>query len=504
MKPIGFQSSKGGILLRQTRTKIFPFCLALLLLYILIGTAPAATKKKVPENAATINEAELQSQVMAFADRFIPLIVSGITPYQRQAPPPEEYKRVYNLTVYSFSSAFTVAAQARPVGGLLDMVAMVTLGRIIFEEDLLVEYGPGLEPVVAAFRKAENDIWQVAAKVLTADQLRKLRSLIHRYRNHHPDVLFFPSVRFSDFSSFRGKLAEETSGGLFKSVENATQQVEEIRLLAERGMYLGTRMPMLTGLFAGVWFSQLAQHPDMKKILNDVNKFSDVSERLAVIAEQLPDQIAAERDRTIKQAMEKITTLTITAMDETEKKTLVMIEEAANRVSQERKAAIKQLMNEFSVERKQTIEDFLKEDQRMRGLLGELRQTLLVGNDILESVNTLTQTLDLGPKETQAGESARPFEIKDYQATLKEASTTIGQLHDMLKTVDQMGLEKTLPQIVGAVETIEERGEKWVIFAFVLGVALILVFLIGAVIASLVYRHIANRIFRSKTQLTGS
>jgi hypothetical protein len=225
---------------------------------------------------------------------------------------------------------------------------------------------------------------------------------------------------------------------------------------------------------------------------------------LAVIAEQLPDQIAAERDRTIKQAMENITTLTITAMDETEKKTLVMIEEAANRVSRERKAAIKQLMNEFSVERKQTIEDFLNEDQRMRGLLEELRQTLLVGNDMLQSVNTLTQTLDLGPKETQAGETTRPFEIKDYQATLKEASTTIGQLHDMLKTVDQMGLEKTLPQIVRAVETIEERGEKWVIFAFILGVALILVFLIGAVIASLVYRHIANRIFRSKTQLAGS
>ena len=85
-----------------------------------------------------------------------------------------------------------------------------------------------------------------------------------------------------------------------------------------------------------------------------------------------------------------------------------MIEEAANRVSRERKAAIKQLMNEFSVERKQTIEDFLNEDQRMRGLLGELRQTLLVGNDILQSVNTLTQTLDLGPKETQVAETTRP------------------------------------------------------------------------------------------------
>ncbi len=491
-------------MIKCTRTQIIPFCLALLWLFTFTGVVPAAPKKSVSEDSATINEAELQSQVMAFADRFIPLIVSGITPYRGQAPPPEEYKRVYSLTTYSFSSAFTIAAQPSPVGALLDMVAMVTLGRIIFEQDLLVEYGPGLEPVVAAFRKAENDIWQVAAEVLNADQLGKLRSLIHQWRLNHPDTFFFPSVRFSDFSAFRGNLGEKTSGGLFKSVENATQQVEEIRLLAERGMYLGTRMPMLTGLFAGVWFSQLAQHPDMNNILNDVKKFSDVSERLAAIAEQLPDQIAVERDKTIKQAMENITALTITAMDETEKKTLVMIEEAANRVSREREAAIKHLMSEFSVERKQIIEDFLNEDQRMRGLLGELRRTLLVGNDILQSVNTLTQTLDLGSEETQAGDPARPFEIKDYQATLKEASTTIGQLHDMLKTIDQMGLERTLPQIVRAVEAIEERGEKWVFLAFILGVALILIFLLGAVIASLVYRHFANRIFRSETQISGS
>ncbi len=278
-----------------------------------------------------------------------------------------------------------------------------------------------------------------------------------------------------------------------KQVENATQQVEEARLLAERGMYLATRLPMLTGLFAGVWFSQLANHPDMEKIIKDVNKFSDVSERLAVVAERLPDQIAAERDTTIKQAMENITTLMVSTIDET-----------AMKVSLERKAAIKQLMNEFSAERKQTIEDFLNEDQRVRGLLGELRQTLLVGNDLLLSVNTLTQTLDLGPKETQADATAKPFEIKDYQATLKEASITIRQLNEMLKTVNQMGLDKALPQIVRAVETIEDRGEKWVFFAFILGVALILVFLIGAVVASLVYRHFAHRIFSSQLQQAGS
>lgn len=478
-------------MLKHTRTKIIPFSLALFLIFILTGIAPAATKKNYPEDGATMTEAELQSQVMAFADRYVSIISAGVNAYQAQDPPPENYRSVLSVAVYSMSSAFTIAAESNPAGSLLDMIAMVTLGRIIFEENWQKKLGPQLQPVIASYRKAEEDIWQVSTIILTSAQRKELSALIYKWRQDHPEIVFFPTIRFSNFSALRSSSDSDgkKSSGLFKSVENATQQVEDARLLAERGMYLATRLPLLTGLFGSVWFSQLVRHPDIEKIVNDVHTFSQLSEQLTAVVERLPDQIAAERDTTIKQAMENITTLTMSTIDETAKK-----------VSLERKAAIKQLMNEFSAERKQTIEDFLNEDQRVRGLLEELRQTLLVGNDILLSVNTLTQTLDLGPKETQSDATAKPFEIKDYQATLKEASITIRQLHEMLKTVNQMGLEKALPQIVSVVETVEERGEKWVFFAFFLGVALILIFLVGAVIASLVYRHFANRIFRSIPQ----
>ncbi len=57
-----------------------------------------------------------------------------------------------------------------------------------------------------------------------------------------------------------------------------------------------------------------------------------------------------------------------------------------------------------------------------------------------------------------------------------------------------------MPQIVKAVETVEEKGEKWINFSFILGIALIVVFLVGAVIASLIYRHFAIRIFGSALQ----
>jgi hypothetical protein len=213
----------------------------------------------------------------------------------------------------------------------LDMLVMVTLGRIIFEEDMLPKYGPQLQPLVNGFSEAERDIWQVASKMATPAQQQDLRALILDWREAHPQILFFPSVRFGDFATQRATVDKKAAGGLFKSVENATQQVEEARLLAERGMFLATRMPLLTGLFGSVWFSQLVKHPDMEKILNNVSQLTAVSERLTAVVEQLPDRISVERDATIKQAMGGINDLTMTSINQT-----------AKIITQEREASIDQ------------------------------------------------------------------------------------------------------------------------------------------------------------------
>lgn len=124
-----------------------------------------------------------------------------------------------------------------------------------------------------------------------------------------------------------------------------------------------------------------------------------------------------------------------------------------------------------------------------------MRQTLLVGNDVLMTAKSLTDSLKPTDGELQDDVSAAPADIEDYHTLLKEASTLTGQVHAMLKTVDQLGMESALPAIIGAIETVEQKGERWVYLSFSLGVALILLFLVGAVIASLIYRHIANRMF---------
>ena len=461
---------------------------ALMGLFLIVYSSPlqAAEKKNATKDAATVmTQAELQSQVMAFADRYFSIITSSYTAFEDQTPPTENHKNIMSICTYSISSAFTIAAQSNPVGALLDLTVMVTLGRIIFEEDMLPEYGPQLQPLVNGFSEAERDIWQLVSKMATPAQQQDLRALVSDWRKEHPEILFFPQVRFGDFSTHRAQAGKKEAGGLFKSVENATQQVEEARLLAERGMFLATRMPLLTGLFGGVWFSQMVKHPDMGKILKNIDRLTTVSERLTAVIEQMPDKISVERDATIKQAMGRINDLTLASINQT-----------AKIVTQERKASIDQLLQGLADERKQIVADFISEEAKLRGLLSELRLTLNASNEAIVSADSLVKGLNLEPSKAQEeAPPGKPFDVLEYQATLREASHTILQVHDVLKTLDKMGLKSMLPQIIVGLETVEEKGQAWVIFAFFLGIALILFFLVGSVIAMLAYRHFSGRLF---------
>ena len=73
---------------------------------------------------------------------------------------------------------------------------------------------------------------------------------------------------------------------------------------------MGTRMPLLTGYFAELWMSQAIVNPEAQKVLTDFQRFSLSSERLANIAEQLPDkimdQVAIERKAAIDQLIKAI------------------------------------------------------------------------------------------------------------------------------------------------------------------------------------------------------
>ena len=170
--------------------------------------------------------------------------------------------------------------------------------------------------------------------------------LIRDWRRENPDLVIFSNVRFSEFGKARGisdPSRAKTTGGLFQSVAKATAQVEEARLLAERAMYLGTRLPLMTGAFANVWVASLAQNPEVSMVLDDLRQMTDVSQRLAAVAEKLPEDIAQERQATIDQLVDRIS-----------KERERTIEQVISEISKERERTILQIAEQVAKERRRT------------------------------------------------------------------------------------------------------------------------------------------------------
>jgi len=279
----------------------------------------AAKKDAVKKNDYVMTEVALQSELMSYADRFASMMTQAVEDFDTFKPDPETRYFIMGDAVYSISAVFTIAAEPNPQVALLDMVTLTTLGRMIYEDNIKRKYGQPVEVVIEGFRQLEADIWAIAAKILSNEQQRELRELILEWRKRNPHQVVYNYIRFSDFAGDRKTstlVEKEKTGGMFKSVQQATQQVEETRILAERALYLATRLPLLTGSFAENWMSQMILNPEIQKILANVDNFSEVSNRLADVAEQLPDQISEERDKTVHQVTKEIEKLRLATINQ--------------------------------------------------------------------------------------------------------------------------------------------------------------------------------------------
>ena len=172
-------------------------------------------------------------------------------------------------------------------------------------------------------------------------------SIIRSRRNNNPEIIFFQFMRFNNITGQRLKSKAtdvQEPEGMLDTVEFATEQVEEVRLLAERGIYLATRLPQFWVAFGELGMSKLFENPDMKEALANFALLSQVSNRLTTAAEKLSDQIAVERQTVVKQALETI--------------------------PKERQMAIDQIVDVISTERKAAVDDILnKAEEQSRALV---------------------------------------------------------------------------------------------------------------------------------------
>ena len=284
-------------------------------------------------------------------------------------------------------------------------------------------------------------------------------------------------MRFADFPSKRASstLKAKKSGGIFSTVRNITDQVEQTRIIAERAIYLSTRLPLLTGGFADVWMSRLSKNPAAEELRGDLHTFALVSERLADVAEQLPEQIASERNETIVQLAEEMAIL--------------------------RHEAIEDLLEGVSREREATLSQLIAEEERVGGLLTELRHTLTEANTLTLSVDTLAERVGVGAPPEPGAQPAEPFVIEDYRKTIVDTGLVVEQLNGLVLSTTELlnspGADRLVPSLVEAINEAGETSEDLVDHSFLRAALLILIALVGYVAARLCYRWLDLRFFGS-------
>ncbi|MBW2706521.1 MAG: hypothetical protein JRD84_09465 [Deltaproteobacteria bacterium] len=462
----------------------------LTLIFFLIAQTFCLAAKKDKQKDYVMTEIELQSELMSYADRFASILAQSFEDFDALGPSPESRRFVLDDMVHAISSAFTTAAEPNPQTALLDMVTIATLGRMIYEDNIRRRYGKPIEVMAKGFGELEKDIWQIAAKILSIEQQHEVRGLIVEWRKQNPDKIIYNYFRFSDFAADRRKstlVKKDQTGGLFKSVQQATQQVEETRMLAERGLYLATRLPLLTGAFSEVWMTQLLVNPEAQKILQDLHGFSDVSQRLATVAEQLPDQLMKDISKQRRQAVNQV----MKGIDKWSEKTL---DEVMARVAIEREAFINQFMNRLIGEQKIALDAILMEEERVSELVTELRKAIEGGNNLLLTANTLAEKFNVG-QPSDAPKDSRPFDIKEYQDTIAEVTTLVETTNQLVGTV---GLEELLPQLINAIDRVEGEGEELIDHSFRQGVLFILIAMGAYVIARLIYNFLNKKLIESR------
>jgi hypothetical protein len=430
----------------------------------------------------TVPPKVLQAGVMRFADTFASRIYQATQEFADKAGTPEARIEALTWSVRQSTSAFTVATGPNARVNLLDMVVLVTLGRMVHEEYLLPKvWGEVDRPMLDAFQSLEKDIWDVAVQMLTPAQQDELRALLREWRDKNPDMSGTAFVRlpaFEDLLKVSLEAKKESGGGLgdllsvdpLAGLEPAVRELEQTRLFAERTMFYVQRAPILLSTQVQLLTMKLARLPETRSVLDDSQRISLAAASIADTAAKLPDAVRVERE-----------------------------------------AAVKQIGEELAAQRQGLIADLEKSEAPTRKILTDAKATLDAGTQMSTALQGAIGSFDKmlghfekgepdpGAPPPPPAEPGRPFDIREYG----DAATRIG---DSLKELNAVvtSLDHSLPQVQRAVDEAAQRGDQTIDHAYERGIQLGVLLIVLAAVAALVVRWISARFLGPKPRPAAS
>ncbi|MHA7814570.1 MAG: hypothetical protein ACX94C_14390 [Phycisphaerales bacterium] len=462
------------------------------------GGEGAAVAQPAPADSGaerTLSDArQVQAQVMDFADEMSLRLAESIDEIETVAQSIETRTVAHRLKYTVAHGATIIASAQNPRIALVDMYVMIKLQRALLEKNIAPRYfGSEADRLIELFAVSETEITGLVQKALTQDQVAIIDQIIARWLEQNPNRVYAGYVRLAEFSAARQVTALQTSKGRSGSVfgflaidplaglDPTTREIEQARLFAERAFFYMQRMPMLISWQAELLMIDAASEPESRQVLDSVKSLTESVDRISREVEQLQDElpgiIGAERQSILER-------LEIT-------------------IDEQREQAIDQALAGISSERKALIDQLSDQEEQLRPLVTDLRQTVDSATALSDSVRSTTEQFEelakvLGLDEPKVQDpDAEPTSIKDVTEALREttrAAEELVRLSESIKgTTDPAALEERLVMIEERLVNAENTANRIMDKAFRLALTLVVVLIAGLLVVVIVGAWLKSR-----------
>jgi len=294
----------------MSRVRSLPVAVAALLAAVLLlapvlpGCSSGQKKKSQFGEAGNmlrdqrITRAKLEELSNAFADQYFTLMLAASEKVMRDNPDISQRRIMNGLRLLSVSSMYDMATSPDTLTQLVDQLVVVTLQNYFWVDSGRSQaiWGNRAQPLVENLRKARENIWGIAAKVFTDEQLEELDLLIATWWSRRGGTEFVAYVRFSEVASAKGGEILNTvrdGGGLLEPLDRVTDVAEDTRLSVERTFFWAKRVPLFANWQADALMYDILIAPEVQKSLGNYDKvagtFATMPERVEKIVSRLDD-----------------------------------------------------------------------------------------------------------------------------------------------------------------------------------------------------------------------
>jgi hypothetical protein len=435
--------------LSPTRHRVV-FFLLLLAMADCQSSAPHRDKGAAPASATPppgMSLAQLQSALFGYADTYIAMTGQAADNLAWRDKSPERREIALRLKLDGAEAVVEIVTGSNPKTALLDLLVMVNLQRRLWDDYWSKQFGDDAYNYTEAIHRLEEDAWEIAGRILPDSHRAELDAFVDEIRKQHIQQVFVTHIRASQISTAMGEATTRLRGpgGLLSfigldplaGISPAVVEMTRARLLAERALYLGQKMPQLLAWRMELTTTRTLAMPESRQVLANIAEGIASAGRLSALAESLPKEVSTEREAALDQI--------------------------ARLVAAEREALLKALDD-----RQQTA----------HATLTGLRGTLEAANDLTLSLRGLLEdihAMNPPPQHAAAAPATpsqpppRPFDILEYKQTIDSATLTLAELNKAVAQARALLAPDALPAMSQALNPIlddtERRLRRLILFA---------------------------------------